>query len=215
LPARARILEVGCGDGFHLDLLREAAPGGFRLEGVEADRDAAAAARAHGLTVHAGTLADAELEHSAYDLALAVGTLERSGDPGELLAGIRQVLRPGGVLIIVTENAGSLARRVFGDRYWGGYRFPRTRHLFTSVTLSRLAAGSGLHVKSGATRVSPFGWMYSIRNALLDARAPGWLVECFGRRAPVSRAAFTLLDTLGRAAGGGSMLCVELERPVC
>jgi SAM-dependent methyltransferase len=215
LPARARILHVGCGDGFHLDLLRACAPAGLRFEGVESDRGAVAAARARGLMIHAGTLAEAVLETAAYDLAFVVGALELSSDPGALLARTRQVLRPGGTLVIVTENAGSLVRRVFGARYWGGYRFPRTWNLFTNNSLTRLAAGSGLHVKSSATSVSPFGWMFSIRNALLDARAPGWLVEPFGHGASVPRAFFTLLDTLGRRAGGASLLCVELERPAC
>jgi len=176
LPARARVLDLGCGDGFDLARMRE-------------------------------------LDASSYDLILGRRALERSGDPRALLGRMRDVLRPGGILIVEAGNAASPASRVFRDRYWGGYRFPRAWNIFTATTMSRLAAGSGLRVKNVATRVSPFGWIDSIRNALLDMHAPAWLVGRFTHDAPAMLALFTIVDSLGQAAGGGSVLCATLQRP--
>ncbi len=213
LPVRARVLEIGCGDGFALSVMREFAPPGVRFEGLETDAAAVAEARTRGLTVHHGTLADVGLEVSSYDLVLGRRTLERSGDPGESLGLIRRLLRPGGTLVLEAENADSPGSRVFRDRYWSGYRFPRAWNLFTRATVSRLAASSGLRVRSVATHVSPLGWIDSIRYALVDVRAPSWVVERFVRRSPALLAFFTLVDALGGIAGGGSLLLVTLQRP--
>lgn len=213
LPARARVLDLCCGDGLRLARLRDFTPGDVRFEGVELDARAVAVARTRGLTVHHGRLGVLALDESSYDLVLGLRTLERSGDPRALLRRIGQLLRPGGTLVLEASNAGSPGSRVFADRYWGGYRFPQVWNLFTPATAVRLAASSGLRVRSVVTRISPLGWIDSLRNVLLDARAPSWLVERFARRAPALLAFFTLVDALGQAGGSGSLLLVTLQRP--
>ncbi len=213
LPARARVLDIGCGDGSQLARMREFASSDACFEGVESDASAVARARTHGSTVHHGHLGQVKLDYSSYDVVLARRALERSGDPGALLQRVRAVLRPGGILIVEAGNAASPGSRVFRDRYWSGYRFPQAWNIFTAATVSRLATSSGLHVKSLATRVSPFGWIDSIRNALIDARAPNWLVGRFTHDAPALLALFTVIDALGAVVGDASVLCVTLQRP--
>lgn len=213
LPRNARILDVGCGDGFHLDALRTFGPRTFRLEGIDADVRAVAAARARGLTVRHGTLATLELEPHSYDLALLIQTVEHVADPPALLAEIRKLLRLGGRLVIVTDNAASLDARLFADRYWGGYHFPRHWNLFSRDTLAMLAHHAAFAVDSMSTIVSPVNWVYSIRNFLEDLHAPRWLVERFSLSAPLSLASFTLLDMLLQRFGHGALLCAELVKP--
>ncbi len=213
LPRDARILDVGCGDGFHLDALRTFGPRTFRLEGVDADARAVTAARARNLTVHCGTLGDLDLEPQSYDLALLIQTLEHVADPAALLGQIRRLLRLGGQLVVVTDNAASLDARIFGDRYWGGYHFPRHWNLFTAQTLGMLARNAAFAIGSISTIVSPVNWVYSIRNLLVDMRAPRWLVEQFSLSAPGALGVFTLLDTLLQRRGNGALLCARLVKP--
>ncbi len=59
LPDDARILDVGCGDGFHLKLLQEYGKKTWQLEGVDLDERAAEMAEKADLKVHVGTVEDA------------------------------------------------------------------------------------------------------------------------------------------------------------
>ncbi|HEY3725257.1 MAG TPA: class I SAM-dependent methyltransferase [Acidimicrobiia bacterium] len=212
LPANARILDVGCGDGFHLDLLREFGPGGWQLEGVDLDPRAADAAEARGLVVHRGSIDAIDLPAEHYDFAILVQTIEHFADPASLLRAIRRVLRPGGRLLLVTDNTGSLDFSVAKRRHWGGYHFPRHWYLFDAPSLRKLAAHTGLAVDELGTMVSPVNWVYSLRNALDDWGAPRPWVEWFSLDSPVPLAAFTAFDWLHQRAGRAALLRAVLRR---
>jgi SAM-dependent methyltransferase len=213
LPDHARILDVGCGDGFHLDLLRQYGKPTWRLEGVDMSERAVAVARAKGLTVIQGSIESANVDRAAYDLVILIQTIEHIEQPAVTLRAIREVLRPGGRLVIVTDNTGSLDAKLFGGRHWGGYHFPRHWNLFNRDAMRRLAEKVGLEVQSIKTQVSPVNWVYSFRNLLVDARAPRWLYNRFSLESPVSLAVFTLLDQVFTASGNGALLRAVLRRP--
>ncbi|MDQ3811216.1 MAG: class I SAM-dependent methyltransferase, partial [Chloroflexota bacterium] len=213
LPDNARIIDVGCGDGFHLRLLRDFGNPSWQLEGVDASERAAEAGRRAGLTIHHGTVQELDLPKESYDLALLIATIEHVDDPPGVLAAVRTLLRPGGRVVIVTDNTDTLDFALFKGRHWGGYHFPRHWNLFNPATMRRLAHKVGLEVDSLTTVVSPVNWVYSIRNALQDWGAPPWLVQRFSLSAPVTLAVFTLFDGLHRAAGKGALLRATLRRP--
>lgn len=212
LPDDARILDVGCGDGFHLGLLRDFGPSGWRIEGVDPSRRAAAAARGAGFEVHEGTVEDLELPRDAYDFVLHIMTIEHVPEPVEVLGAIRELLRPGGRVAIVTDNVDSPDFEIFGGRHWGGYHFPRHLHLFTPDTLGRLADRAGLAVDRIDTAVSPVNWVYSLRNLLVDLEAPEWLYERFSLDSPGTLAVFTAFDMLNNLADRGAILHAILRR---
>lgn len=209
----ARILDVGCGDGFHLRLLRDFGRPGWRLEGVDSSRRAVEAAARAGLEVHGGTVENLNLSEAAHDLALLIATIEHVADPPGVLRAARALLKPGGRAVIVTDNTDSPDFKLFGGRHWGGYHFPRHWNLFNPRSLRLLAEKSGFEVESMTTVVSPVNWVYSIRNSLDDLGAPAWLVNRFSLRSPVSLAAFTLFDMLHQLAGRGALLRAVLRRP--
>lgn len=213
LPDDARIIDIGCGDGFHLGLLRDFGKKSWRLEGVDADERAAAVAGKNGLTVHCGVLGNLDLPRSSYDLAFLIQTIEHVTDPPRLLKDIRELLRPGGKVVIVTDNTDTLDFKFFQGRHWGGYHFPRHWNLFNQRTMRLLAEQVGLRVESLTTAVSPVNWVYSIRNYLADKRAPAWLVERFSLRSTGSLSVFTAFDMLNRLAGHGALLNAVLARP--
>lgn len=213
LGPEARILDIGCGDGFHLELLREFGPSGWTLEGVDASPRAVEAARRRGLRVHHGPVQELALPEGRYDLALLIATIEHVDDPPGVLCAVGRLLRPGGRVIVVTDNAGSPDASLFRGRHWGGYHFPRHWNLFTASTLRELARTSGLEVDSVENVASPVNWVYSLRNRLVDRGAPRWLVERFSLRTPVSLAAFTLLDLLLCRMGKGCLLRATFRRP--
>ena len=212
LPANARILDVGCGDGFHLDLLREFGPGGWQLEGVDLDPRAADAADARGFVVHRGSIEELDLPAEHYDFAILLQTVEHVADPASLLRAIRRVLRPGGRLLLVTDNTGSLDFSVAKRRHWGGYHFPRHWYLFDATSMRKLASHTGLAVDELDTMVSPVNWVYSLRNALDDWGAPRSWVEWFSLDSPVPLAAFTAFDWVHQRVGRAALLRAVLRR---
>ena len=104
LPNDARILDVGCGDGFHLNLLKKYGIKTWVLEGVDLDKRAVEMAEKSGLKIHLGTIETLDLPTASFDLAFMVQTIEHVEQPSEILAAIKNVLKSGGKLVVVTDN---------------------------------------------------------------------------------------------------------------
>jgi len=213
LSETARILDVGCGDGFHLQLLRKFGRPGWRLEGIDSDPRAIAAARRSGLDVHLGDVHEIDLPLSSYDLILLIMTVEHLADPLETLRRVRELLRPGGRLLLITDNTSTLHFKVFGRRHWGGFHFPRHWNLFDLSSLRALISQADLELDEATTSISPVNWVYSIRNLLVDWKAPGWLVRRFSLTSSVSLGIFTVVDAFWMMVGRGSILRVIAHRP--
>jgi SAM-dependent methyltransferase len=214
LASDAKILDVGCGDGFHLRLLRDFGPSTWTLEGIDPSGRAVDAAQRAGLNVHRGTVEQSALAQSQYDLALLIATIEHVSDPVGVLGAVGELLKPGGRVVVVTDNTDTLDFGLAGSRYWGGYHFPRHWNLFNYNTLRALARSADLETESISTQVSPVNWVYSVRNALVDWRAPAWLVEQFSLTSPVSLAIFTAVDSIFQLARRGALLRAVLRRPI-
>ena len=206
LPNDARILDVGCGDGFHLKLLQKYGKKSWFLEGVDVDARALQKAEKSGLKVHHGSIEKLELPENTYDMAFMIQTIEHVEKPVEVLRAIRKILKPGGKLIIVTDNTGSLDFRFFKNKYWGGYHFPRHWNLFNRDSLTKLARKTRFEVVDLTTQVSPVNWVYSIHNWLVDRNTAQFLINRFTLKSTVSLSAFTSLDILLQKFGRGALL---------
>ena len=213
LPDDARVLDVGCGDGFHLGILRDFGRPGWTLEGVDTDVRAVAPAQAAGLTVHLGGVENVTLPRADFRLILMVMTVEHLADPVATVRHVARLLAPGGRLVVVTDNTGSPDFALFGGRHWGGYHFPRHAYLFDAATLARLGVAAGLEVESVATAASPVNWVYSLRNWLDDWGGPRWLVRRLSLHSVPALALFTVLDTLLAAVGRGAILQGQFRKP--
>jgi SAM-dependent methyltransferase len=176
LPASARILDVGCGDGFHLGLLQEFGTAGWTLVGVDLDERGVAAARRKGIDARQVPVEDLDEPAGSFDVALCIMTVEHVADPAALLRSTLRLLKPGGRMVVVTDNTASPDAKLFASRYWGGYHFPRHLYLFDAGNLADLARAQGFEVEQVRTMVSPVNWTYSVRNLLDDHGAPRWLV---------------------------------------
>jgi SAM-dependent methyltransferase len=213
LPDAARILDVGCGDGFHLKLLKEYGEKAWQLEGIDLDERAAVMAENSGLKVQVGNIETLDLPENNYDLAIMIQTIEHVEKPDEILSAVKKVLKPKGRLVIVTDNTDSFDFGFFKKSHWGGYHFPRHWNLFNQNSLKKLAEKVGFEVADLATQVSPVNWVYSIHNYLVDKNAPQFLINQFTLKSTVSLSAFTSLDIALQKFGRGALLRAILQKP--
>jgi 2-polyprenyl-3-methyl-5-hydroxy-6-metoxy-1,4-benzoquinol methylase len=214
LGGNAKILDVGCGDGFHLRLLRDFGNKNWMLEGLDASEKAVEAANKSGIKVHLGTAENNDLPENTYDLAFLIQTIEHVEKPNEVLPAICRVLKPNGKLVIVTDNTDSFDFKLFKNGYWGGYHFPRHWNLFNRNALTQIAEKSGFKIDKIETVVSPVNWVYSIHNALVDMNAPQFLINQFTLKSTISLGIFTVLDIILQKFGRGALLRATLRKTV-
>ena len=120
VPA-GRLLDVGCGPGLLLD---EARTAGYDVVGIELSREAAQHARdALGLDVREVALEDFD-DAGGFDVVVLADVIEHVGDPVGAIARCADLLRPGGVLCVVTPDPSSPPRGSPGGA--GGATCPRT-----------------------------------------------------------------------------------------
>jgi SAM-dependent methyltransferase len=147
-----RLLDVGAGSGV---LVEQAALLGWEAEGVEPSAWLADRARQRGLPVHTGTLPHPGLTRP-YDVVTLVDVIEHVTDPRGLVEEARKLLRPGGLLLVVTPDVSSFAARALGPRWWH-YRIAHVGY-FSPGTLNALLSISGF-VLEGWTRPA---WYFSV-----------------------------------------------------
>jgi SAM-dependent methyltransferase len=139
-----RVLDVGCATGYFIEV---AAAAGWEPYGVEVSEFAASvAARSFGDRIFQGTLEQADYPDRHFDLVMLSDLLEHIPEPLPFLREVRRVLAPGGVLMIVTPDVGSLSARIMGRR-WNHYHREHL-HYFSAQTIDRLLAGAGFSVRS-------------------------------------------------------------------
>lgn len=214
LPDDARILDVGCGDGFHLNLLTEYGKKSWQLEGIDIDKRAVEMALNRNLNVKLGTIDDIKNEReNVYDFAFTVQTIEHIEKPFEFLAAIEKVLKKGGKLVVVTDNTDSFDFKIFKNSHWGGYHFPRHWNLFNKKNLAQLGEKAGFQTKKITTQVTPVNWVYSFHNRFVDQKKPQWLIDQFTLKSTISLSAFTALDIVLQKFGKGGLLNATFIKP--
>jgi 2-polyprenyl-3-methyl-5-hydroxy-6-metoxy-1,4-benzoquinol methylase len=120
-PPGGRLLDVGCAFG---TFLRLAAERGWEPHGVEVSRYASALAReGTGFDVFTGDLEDYPAAPGGFDLVTFWDVIEHVCRPRANLATAFRLLRPGGLLLLTTDNfdglvarLGALAYRATGGR---------------------------------------------------------------------------------------------------
>jgi SAM-dependent methyltransferase len=142
------LLDVGCGSGRYLDLMR--ALGWPRTVGVDLSRAAVAAAKSLGVEAHLGELREVGFAEATFDAVSLSHTLEHVANPVGLLEEVRRVAKPGARIAIVVPNVESMSSRVFGER-WVGWEAPRHLVNFSRTALARVLDAAGLRVETLTT----------------------------------------------------------------
>jgi 2-polyprenyl-3-methyl-5-hydroxy-6-metoxy-1,4-benzoquinol methylase len=181
-PHGGRSLDVGAAAGFCMAAAREL---GFEVHGVELSPRMAAHARDRlGLeSIHVGTLDAAPFPDAHFDLITMWDVIEHLVDPGALLRRARELLAPGGLLVVETQDIDSRFARAAGAAW---HHFKHAEHIlhFTPSTARRLLEDSGFRVEELTHR---YGGKYV---------APSFIAERAGRIHPALSRLLAPLDRL-------------------
>jgi SAM-dependent methyltransferase len=109
-----------------------------------------------------GELEDQHYQDETFDAIVMKHLIEHVRDPVRLLAECRRILKPGGMLLLLTPNKDSSAHKIFG-RFWLGLDVARHIQIFSAPTVSMLMEKSGLELFSlrSTLRISHFVWLAS------------------------------------------------------
>jgi 2-polyprenyl-3-methyl-5-hydroxy-6-metoxy-1,4-benzoquinol methylase len=163
--SRGKILDVGCGRGILPALMRDR---GWDAHGLEFSETAAQHARQLGIPVFVGSFLESPYDDKSFDAIVLWHVLEHVPDPLATLERARQVLRPGGLLVIAVPNFESLQAR-FSGRHWFHLDVPRHYHHFGLSILNRTLKSAGfsiLDVSHLSLEYNPYGWIQSIFNRI-------------------------------------------------
>jgi 2-polyprenyl-3-methyl-5-hydroxy-6-metoxy-1,4-benzoquinol methylase len=151
----SRLLEVGCGDGTTIRLVKSARTvtwaGGVELNAEMATRAATVCDRVWSIDVERDIF-ERDIEPGSLDLVLCLDVLEHLANPWDAVCRFSDLLRPGGRMIISVPNIRQLKfimRLLFkGDFQYKPHGLLDRTHLrfFVSTTAVDLVKSGGLHV---------------------------------------------------------------------
>jgi SAM-dependent methyltransferase len=196
------LLDVGCGRG---ELAGAFVERGWSAVGIDLSADAVALARRQGVEAYEGTLESVDLGGFArFDAVLFHHSLEHMPDPVGALRRSRELLRPGGRVVVAVPYWDSWQRRRFGSR-WFHLDVPRHLQHFDADSLADVARRAGLTPLYARVVTSTVGLLGSVQYA-----AFGHCVATGTLALPAQALAITLRPitiTVGRAKGGD---CIDL-----
>lgn len=196
VPPDVRVLDIGCGFGESLGYHRAR---GCDAHGVEADANILRVANRHGLNVRHGLFDADNYAPEFFDVVTMDQVIEHVTCPVEVLRGIRQVLKPAGMLIITTPNAGGWGARVFGSK-WIHWHAPYHQQFFSRQSMQEAARASGFSLERQRTLTNSawlgFQWCHLLSYPKPGERSAFWspLVQ----RTIGQRWGFRLLSVLDR-----------------
>jgi SAM-dependent methyltransferase len=165
-PGPGAILDVGCGRGIMLAGFKAR---GWRVLGTQLSRTAAdAARRLRGVEVECAELTELALPPASFDVVTIFHVLEHLADPLAYLRKARELLAPGGLLVLEVPDHSGPGFRALGIRH---LCFDHPNHLFffTSRSLAELLPAAGFRVEETtrfSLEYSPFTTLQNLLNAL-------------------------------------------------
>lgn len=161
---KGRILDIGCGRGLFLSLMRT---GGWEVAGTEFDEETASyASRVYGLEVKSGGPSSWGFPDESFDVITIHHALEHVPDPAGMLGACGRLLKKGGLLVIAVPNISSL-QAVAGKGVWFHLDVPYHLYHFSETGLAGLLTKYSFAV-SGTRRFDleqgTFGWLQTLMN---------------------------------------------------
>ncbi|MDH7511494.1 MAG: class I SAM-dependent methyltransferase [Clostridiales bacterium] len=185
IPERGALFDVGAATGILLDLARSR---GWEPDGIEPSSWAVkTAAEKYGLALRHGPFETACLKGNAYAAVLMVDFIEHTPLPHEAVVRAQRILRPAGILVLVTPDIRSPAARIAGRRWW--HLRPAHLAFFSRASLQALLSRAGFTI----IEERRYAWTFSAHYLLSRKRLTRVLLKnsamsSFFKRIPIKLA---------------------------
>lgn len=151
---KGRMLDIGSGAGAFLATMQSA---GWQVEGLEPDEDARAVAMSD-FNVEARPIEDFfALEKGVYDAITMWHVLEHVHELDKYMVQMKELLKPGGSLLIAVPNYDSRDADKYKER-WAAYDVPRHLYHFSARSMEHLLKRHGFALER--LRWMPFDSFY-------------------------------------------------------
>jgi SAM-dependent methyltransferase len=182
LDAVRKIMDVGTGYGFLPRELRDTYD--VEVVGIEPSRTEAAFAReVSHIEVHSCLLSEAGLPRDSFDLVTSFEVVEHTRFPVEFIHQLASYVRPGGHLVVMTDNFDASVVRRMGPEWPKWIPHSHITH-FTPATLRKCF--SELSGYSVVSEISYTPWENLISSVRCLIRKPRPAAECFDLREVLS-----------------------------
>lgn len=168
VPGRGPLFDVGAATGILLDLARGR---GWEPDGIEPSAWAVGLAQTkYGLALRQGAFESAALPEERYAAVTMVDIIEHTPIPFEAVRKANRILRPGGVLAMVTPDIHSASARLAGHRWW--HLRPAHLAFFSKGSLRALLGRAGFRI----IRERRYAWTFSLHYLLSRKKASAWVL---------------------------------------
>ena len=171
LPEKAKVLDVGCGNGTFLEYLGK--QGDFELHGIEPiGKSGDRAEKLEGLKVRRGFLEENTFEKLYFDAIILTHVFEHLPNPLKSLKTISAIAADNAILQIEIPNVNSIQYKLFKAK-WLHLDPPRHLNMFPPKVLKEELNKLGWELTSErdfSPQFSPYGLQQSLLNLLLKRR---------------------------------------------
>ena len=164
--AAHRLIEVGCGNGSMLTLMRDL---GWEVNGLEFDPTCKQLVEMHGISCSIGDLRDQHYPDDTFDAIYTGNVIEHLIDPHNFVAECARVLKTGGRFVALTPNSASLGHAYYKCD-WRGLEPPRHLSLFNLKNLSKLLLDNGFEIEIIRTTNRGAWYIFGMSKAIRKAR---------------------------------------------
>jgi 2-polyprenyl-3-methyl-5-hydroxy-6-metoxy-1,4-benzoquinol methylase len=134
-----RLLDIGCGIGFFLDVAKKR---GWEVYGTEYSERLIGLLREKGITIHEGPLNSKNYEEGFFDVVTSFEVIEHINNPTNEINQIGKLIRKGGLVYITTPNFNSLLRKRLKIQY-NVINYPEHLSYYTPSTMNHLFSSNG------------------------------------------------------------------------
>lgn len=176
-PAGGSVLDLGCASGGFL----EALAGRWERYGLDlSELMVRRAAARGGIIVRRADVFSVKFDARSFDVVTAFDLLEHLPRPLQFLSEVRRILKPGGMLLVGTGDAGALGARLAGSR-WTYFAIPEHISFFARRSLERALRLAGFR-RSKFKRVHHGELTLPVARGWLRGAAKHWAITFCGER---------------------------------
>ena len=156
-PKGKKLLDAGTAKGY---LMTAASQLGFDVYGFDISKSAIdSAKKVFPNKVFCGTIEDADYKDSEFDMITTTDILEHLVDPHKFMEKASQLVKKGGLLLIITPNSGSITRKIL-RKNWYQYKEEHIIY-YNKKSLAHLLKKHGFELVFAKANTKTFSLKYT------------------------------------------------------